>query len=64
MARPQSKRETVSTGVVLDVHVKKCLDDLANEDQRDRSFMINKIVREWAKGKGIEIPLSPKERRV
>jgi hypothetical protein len=48
----------VTAGVTLEVHVKEYLDDLAVAEQRDRSFTINRIVREYARSKGIEIPSS------
>lgn len=54
-----------STGVVLDVDVIRYLDDLAQSDDRDRSYIINRIVREWAEAKGTSIPVTKAhERRV
>lgn len=59
MARP--KRKLVNTGVTLEVHVRDYLDELALADERDRSFMINRIVREYARTQGVE--LSPNENK-
>ena len=51
------------TGVSLDVEVLKYLDDVANTDDRDRSHVINRIIREWAESKGTPIPVKRKEPR-
>lgn len=51
------------TGVSLDVEVLQFLDAVANSDDRDRSYVINRIVREWAEAKGTPIPVTRKEPR-
>ena len=44
----------------LEENVMRYLDEVANSDDRDRSYVINRIVREWAKAKGTPIPPSTK----
>lgn len=51
------KAPKMTTGVSLDIEVLKYLDDVANSDDRDRSYIINRIVREWAKTQGTPIPV-------
>ena len=46
------RRETRSTGVTLEVAVLEYLQELAERDDRDRSFCINQIVREHAERQG------------
>jgi len=56
MPQAASKVRRMTTGVSLDVHVLRYLDQLALKEDRDRSKMINRIVREWAKAQGTPIP--------
>ena len=58
-----AKTPKAQTGVSLDVEVLNYLDEVANSDDRDRSYIINRIVREWAEAKGTPIPLKRKEVR-
>jgi metal-responsive CopG/Arc/MetJ family transcriptional regulator len=55
-----SKTKKFTTGVSLEVNVMRYLDEVANSDDRDRSYVINRIVREWAQAKGTPIPPSTK----
>lgn len=55
-----SKTKKFTTGVSLEVNVMRYLDEIANSDDRDRSYIINRIVREWAQAKGTPIPSSTK----
>ena len=55
-----SKAKKLTTGVSLEVNVMRYLDEIANSDDRDRSYVINRIVREWAQAKGKPIPSSTK----
>ena len=50
------RRFTRSAGVTLDVAVLDYLRDLAEKDDRDRSFCINQIVREHAERSGRPLP--------
>ena len=59
-----SKTEKFTTGVSLEVNVLRYLDEVANSDDRDRSYVINRIVREWAQAKGTPIPPSTKSTKV
>ncbi len=63
MPQPASKTPKAQTGVSLDVEVLRYLDDVANSDDRDRSYVINRIVREWAESRGTPIPARRKEPR-
>jgi hypothetical protein len=56
MSQVARKPPKMTTGVSLDVEVLKYLDGVANSDDRDRSYVINRIVREWAKTQGTPIP--------
>jgi predicted transcriptional regulator len=56
MPQPVSKTPKAQTGVSLDLEVLKYLDEVASSDDRDRSYIINRIVREWAKAQGTPIP--------
>ena len=47
----------------LEVNVMRYLDEIANSDDRDRSYVINRIVREWAQSKGTHIPPSTAEHK-
>ena len=58
MPQPASKTKKLTTGVSLEVNVMRYLDEIANSDDRDRSYIINRIVREWAQSKGTPIPPS------
>ena len=55
-----SKTKQLTTGVSLEENVMRYLDEVANSDDRDRSYVINRIVREWAQAKGTPIPSSTK----
>ena len=50
------RRITRSTGVTLEVAVLDYLRELAEKDDRDRSFCINQIVREHAERNGCPLP--------
>ena len=50
------RRVTRSTGVTLEVTVLDYLRELAEKDDRDRSFCINQIVREHAARNGRPLP--------
>ena len=50
------RRITRSTGVTLEVAVLDYLRELAEKDDRDRSYCINEIVREHAERHGRTLP--------
>ena len=50
------KRFTRSTGVMLEIPVLDYLRDMAEKEDRDRSFCINQIVREHAERSGRPLP--------
>jgi hypothetical protein len=52
----RKRRFTRSTGVTLEVAVMNYLRELAEKDDRDRSFCINQIVREHAERSGRPLP--------
>ena len=52
----RQKRLTRSTGVTLEIPVLNYLRDLAEREDRDRSFCINQIVREHAERNGRPLP--------
>ena len=52
------KRFTRSTGVTLEIPVLNYLRDLAEKEDRDRSFCINQIVREHAERNGHHLALA------
>lgn len=52
----RKKRLTRSTGVMLEVAVLNYLRDFAEKEDRDRSFCINKIIREHAERNGRRLP--------
>jgi hypothetical protein len=52
------KRFTRSTGVTLEIPVLNYLRDLAEKEDRDRSFCINQIVREHAERNGRRLALA------
>ena len=58
MAGKKSSRITRPTGVALEPPVIDYLDEIARKEHRDRSFIINSIVREHAKKSGRIIPSS------
>ena len=60
MPQPASKTKKMTTGVSLELPVVQYLDEIANSDDRDRSYVINRIVREHAQSKGTPIPASTK----
>lgn len=61
MAR-RAKRKRRVTGVALEEAVIAYLDRLADEEERDRSYFINRIVREHAERNGDAIPLTDVEK--
>ena len=50
------RRSTRSTGVTLELVVLEYLQQLAEKDDRDRSYCINEIVREHAERNGRTLP--------
>jgi metal-responsive CopG/Arc/MetJ family transcriptional regulator len=56
-----AKTPKAQTGVSLDVEVLKYLDHVASSDDRDRSYIINRIIREHAERNGTPIPVKHKE---
>ena len=52
----RKRRLTRSTGVTLELAVLEYLSDLAEKEDRDRSFCINQIVREHAVRNGRPLP--------
>ncbi len=50
------KRQTRSTGVTLEIPVLNYLREVAERQDRDRSFCINQIVREHAERNGRPLP--------
>lgn len=50
------KRQTRSTGVTLEIPVLNYLREVAERQDRDRSFCINQIVREHAERHGRPLP--------
>jgi len=52
----RKRRSTRSTGVTLELVVLEYLQELAEKDDRDRSFCINQIVREHAERNGHPLP--------
>jgi hypothetical protein len=56
--RKASTKKYKNTGVRLEEPVMIYLDALAIEEERHRSFLINRIVREYAQLKGKPIPPS------
>ena len=50
------KRKTRSAGVTLELAVLDYLKDLAEKEERDRSYCINRIVREHAERHGCPLP--------
>ena len=57
------RRPTRSTGVTLELAVLEYLRELAEKDDRNRSFCINKIVREHAERNGKPLPSAAKPAR-
>lgn len=56
----RKKKRTQTAGVVLEIAVIDYLRQLAERDERDRSYCINRIVREHAQRQGCPLP-SPTE---
>lgn len=56
MPGKKSSRITRPTGVALEPPVIEYLDEIARSEHRDRSFIINRIVREYAKANGRPLP--------
>ena len=54
------RRLTRSTGVTLELAVLEYLRELAEKDDRNRSFCINRIVREHAERNGKPLPSVPR----
>ena len=52
----RKRRSTRSTGVTLELVVLEYLRELAEKDDRDRSYCINEIVREHAARQGRPLP--------
>ena len=50
------KKFTRSTGVMLEIPVLNYLRDMSENEDRDRSFCINQIVREHAERNGCPLP--------
>lgn len=61
MPRKPSTKRFRNTGVRLEEPVIGYLDQLCTEEQRHRSFLINRIVREYAAQRGTPIPAEVKE---
>ena len=55
MAKPK-KSPYVSTGVNLETEVVEFLNRLAAQEERPRSFIINRIIREYAEQMGTPLP--------
>jgi len=55
---PRPKRPTRSTGVTLEIPVINYLREVAEKENRDRSFCINQIVREHAERNGQRLALA------
>jgi metal-responsive CopG/Arc/MetJ family transcriptional regulator len=55
MAKPK-KSPYVSTGVNLETEVVEFLDRVATQEERPRSFIINRIIREYAERNGTPLP--------
>lgn len=53
---PHKRKLTRNAGVVLELVVIEYLRDLAERDERDRSYCINRIVREHAERAGRPLP--------
>ncbi len=58
MPSKKSSRITRPTGVALEPPVIDYLDEIARREHRDRSYIINIIIREHAKTNGKTIPSS------
>ena len=52
MAEKKNTKQKQTTGVSLDRPVIEYLDEVAEREERNRSFVINRIVREHAKRRG------------
>ena len=63
MPRKASTKKFKNTGVRLEEPVMTFLDTLALEEERHRSFLINRIVREYAQQKGRPIPTEIEAKR-
>ena len=63
MPRKASTKKFKNTGVRLEEPVMTFLDTLALEEERHRSFLINRIVREYAQQKGRPIPTELEAKR-
>jgi hypothetical protein len=63
MARRASAKRFINTGVRLEEPVIGFLDELAAKEERHRSYLINRIVREYAESKGTPIPAAPGQER-
>ena len=53
---PRSKKQTRSTGVTLEVPVMDYVTEMAVRDERTRSYVLNRIVREHAERSGTPLP--------
>ena len=56
MGRRASPKRFKNTGVRLEEPVIGFLDELAAKEERHRSYLINRIVREYAESRGTPIP--------
>jgi metal-responsive CopG/Arc/MetJ family transcriptional regulator len=63
MAQKPSRKRFKTTGVRLEEPVIEYLDDLAAREERNRSYFINRIVREYAKQNGTPLPAADEEPR-
>ena len=59
MIEVRKRRVARSTGVTLEVVVLEYLQELAEREDRDRSYCINQIVREHAARNGRALPTRP-----
>lgn len=58
VARRASLKRFINTGVRLEEPVIGFLDELAEKEERHRSYLINRIVREYAERSGTPIPVA------
>lgn len=61
MPRRASTKRFRNAGVRLEESVMSFLDKLAAEEERHRSWLINRIVREYAEKRGTPIPIEEDE---
>ena len=63
MPRRASTKRFRNAGVRLEEPVIRFLDALAAEEERHRSWLINRIVREYAEKRGTPIPIEENDER-